>query len=63
MEKSLLYPLSVTQERTDKKSVSDFSVRSSMCSLLTPNTEEFYEVCKLQLKVSSRNSSLQQKIK
>lgn len=52
-----------TQDRTGKKSMVDLSLRSSQCSLLTPNSEEFYEVCKSQLKVSPRNAILQLKLK
>ena len=51
------------QDRTGKKSISDLSLRSSQCSLLTPNTDEFYEICKSQVKVSPRNTTLQVKLK
>lgn len=57
-----LSPLSITQERTDRKSVSDFSLRSSQCSLLAPNSDEFYEICKGQLKIFTRNTALIQRI-
>ena len=63
MEIGQLSPLSITQEHTDKKSIIDFSLRSSQCSLLTPHSEEFYEICKSQLKVSPRNAILQHRIK
>ena len=53
----------LAHERSDKKSITDFSIRSSQCSLLTPNLEEFYEICKSQLKVSPRNATLQQRFK
>lgn len=63
MEMDQVSPLSITQERSDKKSITDLSIRSSQCSLLSPNSDEFYEICKSQLKVSPRNAILQQRIK
>lgn len=63
MDLCLLTPAGSTQDRTVKKSMDDLSLQSSQCSLLTPNSDDFYEVCKSQLKVSPRNAILQLKLK
>lgn len=53
----------LTVDRQKARNSTDLSFRSSQCTMQDLNGEEFYEICKSNIKVCEKNSNLLMKIK